>query len=437
MSYAIGGRSGNRGQCAQPCRLKYSLVDANGNLIADKRYLLSLRDLNLSHSMGELVDAGVCSFKIEGRLKNKAYVMNVVGYYRQLLDHILNERGIRASSSGKVKLDFTPNPSKTFNRGYTTFFLHGRDKNITSMDTPKSTGEPLGAVDSISKGNIKLKNADVQLHPGDGLCYFDVQHEIMGTYVNAVNAKGFRVDQPQGLRPGTPLFRNFDHDFLSQVNKSHPKRKIQVDFKIEKTIEGIKLIAKDEDGCYAEIAITTRLTTADAPDKSLKIINRQLKKLGSTAFSCTKVECDISPIPFFPVSTLNKLRRSVIENLAESRKQNFPRWHHKIVPNNEPYPKNQLSFEANVLNKKAETFYRRHGVQVIEQAAEAHHEMTGRRVMTTKHCLRYEFNACPRQKNAETPALPWTLIDEHGNEFPLQFNCAYCEMEVYFRKLPE
>jgi 23S rRNA 5-hydroxycytidine C2501 synthase len=437
MSYAIGGRSGNRGQCAQPCRMKYSLVDANGTLIADQRYLLSLRDLNLSNSLAELVDAGVCSFKIEGRLKNKAYVMNVVSHYRQLLDNILNDRGKRASSSGKVTPDFSPDPVKTFNRGYTSYFLHGRDANITAPDSPKSIGEPLGKIASINKNIITLADNAPSLNPGDGLCYFDANKELQGTSVNAVNGNTIRIEKTQGLLPGTAIFRNHDHKFITQLNKSHPERKIQVHISLEETPDGVRLVVVDEDQCTAEAKISTDQVPADFPEKSLAIINRQLHKLGGTAFVCTQVECNVNLIPFLPASVLNQLRRTAIEQLATVRIREMPRKQCKLFPNNDPYPTKVLTFQGNILNQKAAAFYRRHGVERFEDAAEKGASMLGRKIMTTKHCLRYEFNACPLQENHSPAAEPWKLIDENGNEYPLQFNCADCEMEIYFHKLPE
>ncbi len=437
MSYAIGGRSGNRGQCAQPCRLKYSLVDGNGNLIADQRYLLSLRDLNLSNVIAQLLDAGVCSFKIEGRLKNKAYVMNVVGHYRQLLDKILKERGKRASSSGTISLDFSPDPLKTFNRGYTSYFLHGRDEEITAPDSPKSIGEPLGTVLSLNKNTITISDTAAVLSPGDGLCYLDADKELQGTYVHAVTQTGIHVDQTHGLLPGVKLYRNNDHQFNAKLNKSQPERKIQVQFSLEKISAGMKLVVVDEDQCSAASEMLVEYVPANSPEKSHAIIDRQLRKLGGTAFICNQVECTIDPVPFLPASLLNKLRRKAIEQLVNVRIQQMPRENRKIIPNEAPYPVKELQFQGNVLNHKAADFYHRHGVEIIESAAEGSTNMTGRKIMTTKHCLRHEFNACPRQKNHKPVIEPWKLIDESNNEYPLRFNCKDCEMEIYFCNLPE
>ena len=217
--------------------------------IADQRYLLSLRDLNLSNSLADLVDAGVCSFKIEGRLKNKAYVMNVVGHYRHLLDKILNERSKHPSSSGTSTLGFCPDPVKTFNRGYTSYFLNGRDEKLAAPDSPKSIGESVGKVISINRGAFTLADNTPDLHPGDGICYINAENELEGTYVNAVDDRTIHADNIHGLIPGTEIFRNHDHKFIAQLNKSRPERKIQVHFSLERTPAGIRLIVEDEDQC--------------------------------------------------------------------------------------------------------------------------------------------------------------------------------------------
>ncbi|MCD4671058.1 MAG: U32 family peptidase [Anaerolineaceae bacterium] len=437
MSYAIGGRSANRGQCAQPCRRQYSLVDANNKSLTDQRFLLSLRDLNLSDSLADLIDAGVCSFKIEGRLKNKAYVMNVVGHYRQLLDEILVDRDKRASSSGTTNLGFSPNPLKTFNRGYTSYFLHGRGDIVAAPDSPKSIGEPLGKVSAVGKGVITLEKNAPLLSAGDGLCFFNEEIELKGTLVNAAEKNTIHVDQTREMIPGLKIYRNHDYAFLSRLSKSRPERKIQIKFQIESVADGIQLTAVDEDGCQVAVTVPFDRIVAKSPKKSLAIIDRQLRKLGGTEFACTQVEYQLDPVLFLPVSFLNKLRRTAAEQLTKTRAENRPQQQGGIVPNKVPFPKKELTFQGNVLNHKAAAFYRRHGVKAIESAAESKRDMTGRKIMTTKYCLRYQINACPRQKDAETAAEPWKLVDEQGIEYPLQFNCKACEMEVYFCRLPE
>ncbi|MEJ2208280.1 MAG: U32 family peptidase, partial [Anaerolineae bacterium] len=227
MSYAVGGRSGNRGECAQPCRRHYRLVDAEGRTVVEDRHLLSLRDLNLGARLGELLDAGVTSFKIEGRLKDRAYVVNVVSWYRQQLDRLLAERGLVRSSSGHSHVDFEPDVTKTFNRGYTTYFVHGRRESPGGIDSPKMVGERVGTVHAVEGDQVTL-STDLALHSGDGLTWFDPGRELTGTLVNAVERRGNRVqvtlEDTRGLRPGVDIYRNRDQAFLRRVEQSRPVR---------------------------------------------------------------------------------------------------------------------------------------------------------------------------------------------------------------------
>ncbi len=437
LSYAIGGRSGNRGQCAQPCRRPYSLVDRDGHPLSRSRYLLSLRDLNLSESIADLVDAGVCSFKIEGRLKDKTYVMNVVGHYRRILDAALKDRGLRAAASGAVRLDFNPDPVKTFNRGYSSYFLHERGEPVASPDTPKSLGEPLGVVTAVDRHSFTLAATAPELHPGDGLCFFDGQQELVGTLVNRVEGSTIFTASPEGLAPGTMVYRNHDHDFSAQLLKSRSARKIQVGFRLESAPGRLDLIALDEDGCQASFNLEMELQTAEQAGKARETIERQLRKLGETDFECAGIELVLDPLPFIPLSLLNALRRGAIEQLVVEREKRRARPLGGAVRNSLPYPEKKLSFTGNVLNHKAAAFYTRHGVESIEPAAETGLDLRGRKVMTTRLCLRYQLRACPNQPNPQKLAEPLKLVDEQGIEYPLRFNCAACVMEVYFRELPK
>lgn len=436
LSYAIGGRSGNRGQCAQPCRRPYKLVDGKGNTLISSQHLLSLRDLNLSQSLGDLVDAGICSFKIEGRLKDKAYVMNVVGHYRKLLDRILAERSKCASSSGTTTLNFVPDPHKTFNRGFTTYFLHGRHDPVTSPHSPKSIGEPLGRISDIGPDFIRLEAGAPEIAAGDGLCFYDHADELLGTRVNRVQDGCVFPDKMQTLKTGLFLFRNHDHAFLASLEKSRTRRKIQIHFRLTTSADHICLDITDEDNNRAMAQLPFTTLPANSPKQALEIIHRQLSKLGDTIYACSRIECDLDSIPFIPVSVLNTLRRSAVEELTVIRLQNRPRVETAILKNNEPFPGETLDFHGNVSNKKAGEFFRRHGVKTIEPAAESGLDMTGRKVMTTKLCLRYELNLCPLQKDADPVVEPLTLVDEEGLQYPIQFDCAACQMEVYFRRLP-
>ncbi len=437
LSYAIGGRSGNRGQCAQPCRRAYKLLGRDGQVVSNRRYLLSLHDLNLSAALDELVDAGVCSFKIEGRLKDKTYVMNVVAHYRKLLDVVLNERSMRPAASGMIQLDFEPDPNKTFNRGYSNYFIHDRGTDIAANDTPKSLGEPLGVVVAVDRSSFTLEAASPALHPGDGLCFLDANRELTGTTVNRVAGSSIFPDSMENLRPGVQVYRNHDHTFTERLLKSRTVRKVRVQMRLAAAPGGLSLTVLDEDDIHAAVIQEIDLQPALQPDKAQEIITRQLQKLGETDFTGTGVEISLDPMPFIPISTLNALRRTAVERLVQARETHRPRPSGGALRNSLPYPQENLTFTGNVLNQKAREFYSRHGVKTIEPAAESGLDLTGRRVMTTKYCLRYQMGACPRQKPIHKLPEPLRLVDDQGWEYPLRFNCADCVMEVYFRTLPE
>jgi len=436
LSYAIGGRSGNRGQCAQPCRRPYTLLGRDGQAIVNSRYLLSLHDLNLSASLAELLDAGISSFKIEGRLKDKAYVMNVVGHYRKQLDALLAARALRGAASGTVHLDFEPNPERTFNRGFSTFFMYGRGEEIANPDTPKSLGEPLGKIMATNLRSFALDYDAPKVNTGDGLCFLDANQELTGTTVFKVENRTVFPANMAGLAVGTPIFRNHDRLFIDALNQSHSERKVQLRFQLRANPGGLLLAAEDEDGNQAEFALETEMPAAQQPEKARETLERQLRKLGGTEFECSALDLALDPLPFVPVSQLNALRRGAVEQLTAVRAQNRPRPQGGAVVNDVPFPEKTLSFRGNVLNHKAEQFYHRHGVTQIEPAAESGLDLTGRRVMTTKLCLRYQLNACLREPDAQKLSEPLHLVDEQGVEYPLRFNCAECVMEVYYRALP-
>lgn len=438
LSYALGGRSGNRGACAQPCRKHYYLEDAQGRDLASG-HLLSLRDLNQTENLRELLEAGVSSFKIEGRLKDQAYVTNVVAHYRAKLDELIAELGLRRASSGVSRADFTPDPAKTFNRGFTTYYLHGRGAAPGSPETPKMTGEALGRVEQISRRGFTLEAGAPPLHPGDGLCFFDRRGELRGALVNAVEGRWIIPHQLEGLEPGLLVRRNHDHEFLSRLKKARLERKIEVRFVLRPSAQGLTLTVRDESGVRAEAAIAGPFEAARNADQALANITRQIEKTGGTDFACAGVELDLaagSEMPFVPVGALNALRREALEALAQAREAARPRPRGGALVNDLPYPARELSFEGNVLNSKAEAFYRRHGVQQIEPAAESGRtNLRSRRVMTTRYCLKHQLGLCPKDgagAASARPAEPLTLVDnEDGHRLRLRFDCARCQMEIY------
>jgi collagenase-like PrtC family protease len=479
LSYAVGrratgGRSGNRGECAQPCRRRYSLIDADGNILVRNRYLLSLRDLNLSDHLGELIDAGITCFKIEGRLKDEAYVANVVSAYRRRLDTVLEAKGLRKSSSGRSRIDFEPNLAKTFNRGYTTYFLHGRGEPPGSIDTPKMMGEFAGRVAAV-KGRPFTLDTDVELHSGDGICFFDAEGELQGTLVNVARGRDFTPREIAGIREGARIYRNHDHAFLKELKKGRAERKIAVRLTLEETEGGFTgkspkalslaekqsdqvedseaidqvgfflgkkpgaerqdfftLTATDEDGNVATGKLTQKKALAEKPEQALSTIEKQLYKTGDTEFTCTELEIAWEEPYFLPISALNQLRRETLEKLAAAREQNRPVDRATIRRNDAPYPEKTLSYLGNVLNQKAVAFYRRHCVEEIATAAESGLDMRGKRVMRTRYCIKHQLGLCPRENDAPPLKEPLYLVDEDGHKYRLRFDCTVCEMEIYF-----
>ena len=472
LSYAMGGRSGNRGQCAQPCRRGYALVDAQGKQVIADSHLLSLRDLNLTPHLGDLLAAGVSSFKIEGRLKNKAYVMNVVGHYRQAIDRLLTAQGDRKTSSGTVTLGFVPNPDKTFNRGYSSYFLTGRGADVASPESPKHVGEPLGRVAALGRDSFTL-DAPTPLHSGDGITFYDRDHQLEGSTVNRVQGKTVFPQKLDGLAAGARVFRNHDHAFAKQIAQSRPVRKIAVALKLREIPDGIALEATDEDGVVGAATLICEKVFADKPARAQANVEQQLAKLGDTDFAASGIAIEWSTPLHLAPAQVNSLRRELAETLAVARAQARPVRERPLVPNDAPFPSTKLSYLANVLNQKAAAFYRRHGVTDIEPAAESGLDLAGRTVMTTRYCLKYELGLCPRRKDFTTestesaerteeeriqiqdpenpfpptsgpsvlsvvkirPPEPWFLIDDEGRRLRLHFRCEqrHCVMEVVYK----
>ncbi|MGC9983299.1 MAG: U32 family peptidase [Polyangia bacterium] len=436
LSYALGGRSGNRGQCAQPCRRLYSLQDAAGATLVHDKHLLSLCDLNLTDHLRALIEAGVTSFKIEGRLKNKAYVMNVVGHYRQKLDALLAEVGGQRASSGKTTLGFVSDPDKTFNRGYTTYFLHGRGAPVASPDSPKHVGEPLGRVVSVRRDSFALE-AVAPLHSGDGISFFGRDRELHGTVVNQIDGAAVFPEKLGGIERGLRVFRNHDHAFVNQVLRSKNQRRIAVHLRLAGSAAGFRLEATDEDGVSASHEIDCAQVWADKPVQARAVLERQLGKLGASEFRASGVDIDLLHMPHLPLAALNGLRRGLVEDLRRQRARLRPVRTVAHAPNHAYFSEQELSFLGNVLNQKAAAFYRRHGVERIEPAAESGLDMRGRKVMTARLCIKYEMGFCPREpggRSGACPAEPWFLVDDEGRRLRLDFRCDRrdCVMEIVY-----
>lgn len=450
ISHAQTGRSANRGDCSQACRLPYTLKDEKGGVIAYEKHLLSMKDNNQSANLRALVEAGVRSFKIEGRYKDVAYVKNITAHYRRELDAILEDRpDLARASSGRTAHFFVPDPDKTFHRGSTDYFVTERKVDIGAFDSPTFTGLPVGQVEKVNKRDL-IAVTHEPLSNGDGLNVL-VKREVVGFRANICELKGefeedgekryrYRVEpneMPEGLlrlRPNHPLSRNLDHNWQQALQRTSAERRIGGSWKAVLREDALKLTATSEEGISVEVALPGPFGVANKPEQALDGLRDLLTQLGTTIYHAQSVTLDAPKAFFVPNSQLKALRRDAIEALTAARVAAHPRGSRKAETDPAPvYPESHLSFLYNVYNQKARDFYHRHGVQLIDAAYEAHEETGEVPVMITKHCLRFSFNLCPKQAKGvtgvRTKVAPMQLV--HGDEvLTLKFDCKPCEMHV-------
>ncbi|WDU65034.1 U32 family peptidase [Pseudomonas poae] len=450
ISHAQNGRSANRGDCSQACRLPYTLKDDQGRVVAFEKHLLSMKDNNQSANIRALVEAGVRSFKIEGRYKDMGYVKNITAYYRQRLDDVLEDRpDLARASSGRTAHFFLPDPEKTFHRGSTDYFVTDRKIDIGAFDTPTFTGLPVGVVEKAGKRDLQVVTHE-PLSNGDGLNVL-IKREVVGFRANIAEAKGefeedgqkryrYRVEpneMPAGLhqlRPNHPLNRNLDHNWQQALLKTSAERRIGLAWVARLREDQLHVTATSEEGIRASVTLPGPFGVANKPEQALDTLRDLLGQLGTTEYHATQIELDAPHAFFIPNSQLKALRREVIEALTAARIAAHPRGGRKAETTPPPvYPEAHLSFLANVYNQKARDFYHRHGVKLIDAAFETHEETGEVPVMITKHCLRFSFNLCPKQAKGvtgvKTKVAPMQLI--HGDEvLTLKFDCKPCEMHV-------
>jgi putative protease len=448
ISHADNGRSANRGDCSQACRLPYTLSDGQGRVVAYDKHLLSMKDNDQSRNLEALIDAGIRSFKIEGRYKDMGYVKNITAHYRLLLDEILERRpGFVRAASGRTRVLFTPDVDKNFNRGHTDYFAQGRQEDIGAFDSPKYLGVELGTVARLGADHFDLL-ANAPLANGDGLNYMN-KRTTVGIQANRAQKVGdsddgqlWRVfpneelkDLP-GLKVGTAIHRNRDHQWESALNKKSAERKVALRLALSEQPGGLRLAIRDEDGITSITDAPIALQTAQHAEQADTALRTSLGKLGNTMFEAEQVELALSQPWFVPAAAINALRRSAIEAHEAARLAAWERPQRKAPA--EPratYPDTQLSYLANVYNEKARAFYHKHGVQLIDAAYESHEEPGEVSLMITKHCLRFSFNLCPKQAKGvqgvqgQVRAEPMTLVS--GDErYTLRFDCKPCEMHV-------
>ncbi|WP_198115462.1 peptidase U32 family protein [Massilia rhizosphaerae] len=450
ISHADTGRSANRGDCSQACRLPYTLSDGEGRVVAYEKHLLSMKDNDQSRNLEALVDAGIRSFKIEGRYKDMGYVKNITAHYRLLLDEILERRPeLARASSGRTEILFTPDVDKNFHRGHTDYFAQGRQQTIGAFDSPKYVGVELGTVTRIGGDNFDLvTNTAMAMANGDGLNYMH-KRDTVGIQANTVqklgeDAEGQRwrvfpneaIAALAGLKVGTVVHRNRDHQWEAALTKKSSERKVRVDLRLEDVDGGLRLTVTDEDGITTTTHAALALQPAQQAEQALAGLRASVGKLGNTMFAAGDIDVALSQPWFVPSSAINGLRRDAIAAQEAARLAAWRR-PERAQPAEPPaaYPETQLSYLANVYNDKARAFYHKHGVQLIAAAYEAHEEPGEVSLMITKHCLRFSFNLCPKQAKGvqgvqgQVRAEPMTLVS--GDErYTLKFDCKPCEMHV-------
>ena len=474
LSHVIGGRSANRGACAQPCRLAWNLENAEGKRLISNRHLLSLRDLNNSKNIEELIDAGITSFKIEGRLKDIDYVKNVTAYYRNRIDEVIAKRDdICRSSRGESNPTFYPAPEKSFSRGFTDYFIHGRQKYIDAPYSPKSMGEYLGTIEKIKNKSITIKTGK-ELHNGYGLCFLDRENNLLGFNVNAVDTSQHdnKATRQQGIRlqtissntdismatrfkiEGSKIFRNSDLVWQKEVEKSNGNRKQKISLRFTDTEDGFALSAKlyNEDCEYITTNISIEKEIAINTEKALDNIKSKLSQWGDTEFAVEEIDVDfgifvetqnIASVPmansqqpiayFIRASVLGEMKKDLVEKLKSYLIEKHRNERETFVrpETNAIFPKDNLSYLGNVINKKSREFYEMHGVENIEDGLEKLRSDDELVVMTTKHCVRYANNIC--SKEIGKPATSLYLVNEKGR-FRLDFDCRNCCMKVIKEK---
>ena len=429
------GRSANRGECAQFCRLKFDLIDSDDNVLIRGKHLLSLRDMNRMDSLEELMDAGVCSFKIEGRLKDVQYVKNVTAAYNKAIEKVLFRRNefVRASSGRSVP-HFSPDVNRSFNRGFTDYFLHGRTDDIYSFNTPKSIGEKIGAVKEVGRGWLTVSGFKA-FHNGDGLCFFNREGELEGYRVNRVeNGRIFLFlesgEMPQ-IKPGTVVFRNYDQEFEKTLSKESATRKIGVDILFEETEQGYKASFTDEDGFTASSEVEWKKEDARTPQEAN--IKTQLSKLGGTNFEAAGVKVQLNGERFIPSSLLSDLRRSATEKLEALRQESYKRPAVGIAKMSlTQYPALNLTYLGNVMNAQARTFYQDHGVTGIDDAFEKTQPGCAT-IMFCRHCIKNALGICTKNRKQDLKVHePLYLVSQDGRRFRLKFDCSKCQMEISY-----
>ena len=424
LSRSMSERSGNRGQCSQPCRLPYDLTDGNGTIYIKGKHLLSVCDLDLSERIGEMLDAGVNSFKIEGRLKDRVYLRNIVSHYRHLLDkHIALRSDCRRASAGISHITFEPNPAKSFTRGGSTYLFDGKSAGVASFDTPKALGERVGKVVRTAADRFLLDN-NASLATGDGLCFIS-NGEAVGTNVNAVNGSWITPNRMDGIKVGTEIFRNYDRLFATAVERCNIRRAIEAAVAVTFTEQTISATITDSDNITTTVSIDYASDEAKNSEKMQQTVIAQFTKSGDTIFTITDVA--VNGVRFAPASTLSQLRRQLLSAAEAKRIESHQRVCAFVENRDVKFYKNIITEQENVVNTLARRFYTDHGVEHIESGLDLSQSTVGSRVMVTDYCIRREIGQCLLCK----PTIKGELFLERGRKrYKLTFDCKRCQMSL-------
>ena len=425
FSRSTSERSGNRGECSQPCRLEYDLCNDKGEVIIKSKHLLSVRDFDLSARLGEMIDAGICSLKIEGRLKDRTYVRNIVSLYRRLLDvEIAKRSDVERSSVGNSTIEFEPNASRTFTRGAGEYFFDGKRRGVASFDTPKAMGERIGKVSRIDRRGIILDRKH-DLTTGDGVCFIS-NGALVGTNVVGIEGERVLLNRYDSVAAGIELFRNYNRLFSQAVERSRIKRTISADLYLQFGEGCITLTATDESGISAVATIAQQSEEARDKAKGEEALRRQLSRSGDTIFEVRNIE--INEVRFAPMSVLGALRREVFELLEKERLAHHKSSEQFIENSTAKYPTTVLTPQDNVTNHLAREFYADHGVSDIAEGLDCRTSTAGEQVVISDYCIRREIGECLLEK----PRLRGDLYLVRGTKkYRLCFDCKACQMKVF------
>ncbi len=425
LSRSMSERSGNRGECSQPCRLSYDLCDQAGRKLLENKHLLSVKDLNLSSQIGAMLDAGVSSFKIEGRLKDIGYTKNIVAHYRTLLDEQIASRPhLERASQGSSQLDFAPNPSKSFTRGESEYLFWGQARNLASFDSPKSVGQSVGRVGTIRSKRFRLEGSE-RLHAGDGICFITPEG-MMGTNVNLSDGEWIEPNRMDGITKGTEIFRNFDKHFNDTLSSSRTRRTIATEATLTMSPQHIALSYSDSDG---NSGVAHRQGIFEQPrnlEKMKQVARTQVAKSGDTIFTVDSITLE-GEIIFVASSLLSEMRREALSALHLARMEAYTRPAPFVENPHAELPTEQLTAEQNVVNSLAREFYTDHGATAIVEGLDLSAQFDSQRVMQSSYCIRREIGECLKEGSTLRSEL---YIERGTSRYRLEFDCQKCRMNL-------